>query len=226
MSISSDDDSDSTEPDGDHDSELNAGVDMRMEDDVDAPNGDDLDGDVDMDRDGDDDDEEDEEEEDDKEEEVLDVDKAEDKDQEEDKDEDDGKEHGMIGQGEMLNTSAADVDTMVDDQPIVLPEQGQEMRGHTPRPQPPVSAPWPQYPEPRPWPRTQDTHPLSGMEHLGLVMLRKPRPAVPTFREVEAAGNTSDVDVHQQLLCQSGCGNSPPDVTLPNVPLPDVIGKV
>jgi len=36
----------------------------------------------------------------------------------------------------MVNTSADDVDTMVDDEPIVLPEQGQETREHTPRPQP------------------------------------------------------------------------------------------
>jgi len=35
----------------------------------------------------------------------------------------------------MVNTSADDVDTMVDDQRIVLPEQGQEMQEHTPQPQ-------------------------------------------------------------------------------------------
>jgi hypothetical protein len=44
---------------------------------------------------------------------------------EEDEDEDDGKEPQMIGQGEIINTSADDVDTMVDEQPIVLPEQAQ-----------------------------------------------------------------------------------------------------
>ena len=56
----------------------------------------------------------------------------EDEDEEEDQDEDDGKEPQTIGQGEMVNTSADDVDTIIDDQPIVLPEQGQEMREHTP----------------------------------------------------------------------------------------------
>ena len=44
-----------------------------------------------------------------------------DEDEEEDKN-DDGKEPWTIRQGEMVNTSAYDVDTMVDDQPIVLPE--------------------------------------------------------------------------------------------------------
>jgi hypothetical protein len=110
VSISSDDDTDSTESDGEYDSELDPDVVMCIEDDVDAPDGVDLDGDVDMERDGDDEAEEDEKKEDEEEEEV-------------DEDEDDGKEPRMIGQGEMVNTSADDVDTMVDDQPIVLPEQ-------------------------------------------------------------------------------------------------------
>jgi hypothetical protein len=73
-----------------------------------------------------------------------------DEDEEEDKDEDDGKEPRTIGEGEMVNTSADDVDTMVDDRPIMLPEQGQEMREHTPRPQPPAPAPQLQTPEPLP----------------------------------------------------------------------------
>jgi hypothetical protein len=120
----------------------------------------------------------------------------------------------------MVNTSADDVDTMVDDQPIVLPEQGQEMC--EPRPQPPAPAPRPQTPEPRPRPRTPETHPLSGLEHLGLVTPQKPRPAVPTLREAEAAGNTSDVDVNQQLLIEWAGGDSLSDVPLPDVPLPDV----
>jgi hypothetical protein len=64
-----------------------------------------------------------------------------DEDEEEDKDEDDGKEPRTIGQGEIINTLAYYVDTMVDDQPIVLPEQCQEMRQHTPRPQPLEPAP-------------------------------------------------------------------------------------
>jgi len=144
-----------------------------------------------------------------------------DEDEEEDKDEDDGKEPRTIGQGEMVNTSADDVDTMVDDQPIVLLEQCQETREHSPRPQPPAPAPRPQTPDPRPRPRTLENHPLSGLEHLGLVTPQKPRPEVPTQREAEAAGNTSDVDVDQQLLIESAGGNSLPDVPLPDVPLPE-----
>jgi len=125
---------------------------MCMEDDVDAPDGVDIDGDVDMERDGEDG--EDEEEEDEREEEVLDED--------EEENEDNGKEPRTIGQGEMVKTSADDVDTMVDDEPTVLPEQGQEMREHTPRPQPPAPAPRLQTPEPPPRPRTLETHTLSG----------------------------------------------------------------
>ena len=214
MSISSDDDTDSTESDGEYDSALDPDVDMRMGDDVDTPDGVDLDGDVDMNRDRDDEEEEDEKKDNEVEEEVG-------EDEEEDKDEDDGKEPRTIGQGEMVNTSADDVDTMVDDQPIVLPEQCQEMREHTPRPQPPAPAPRPQTPDPGPRPRTPETHPLSGLEHLGLVTPQKPRPAVPTQREAEAAGNTSDVDVDQQLLIESAGGDSLPDVPLPDVPLPE-----
>jgi len=56
---------------------------------------------------------------------------------------------------------------------------------------------------------------------------QKPRPAAPTLREAEAAGNTSDVDVEQQLLGESAGGDGHPDgplpdVLLPDVPLPDV----
>jgi len=97
----------------------------------------------------------------------------------------------------MVNTSADDVDTMGDFQPIVLHEQHQEIREHTPRPQPPSPAPQPQTPQARPRPRTPETHPLSGLEHLGLVTPQEPRQAVPTLQEAEAAGNTSDVDVDQ-----------------------------
>ena len=52
----------------------------------------------------------------------------------------------------MVNTSPHDVDTMVDHQPIVLPEQGQEIREHTPWPQRLAPAPRLQTPEPRPEP--------------------------------------------------------------------------
>jgi len=50
----------------------------------------------------------------------------------------------------MVNSSADNVDTMVDDQPPVLHDQGQEMPEHTPQPQPPAPAQLPQYPEPCP----------------------------------------------------------------------------
>jgi hypothetical protein len=140
VSISSENDTNSTESDGKYDSELDPDVDMRMEDDVDALDGVDLDGEVDMESDGDDEEEEDENKEDEEEEEV-------DEDEEEDKDEDDGKEPRTIGQGEMVNTSVDDVDTAVDDQPIVLTEQCQEMWKHTPRLQPLAPAPRPQTPQ-------------------------------------------------------------------------------
>ena len=195
---------------------------LTMEDDVDAPDGVDIDGDVDMERDGED--KKDEEEEDEKEEEVVDED--------EEEDEDNGKEPRTIGQGEMVYTSADNADTMVDNGPTLLPEQGQEIREHTPQPQPPAPAPWPQTSERPLQPRTPETHTLSGLEFLGLVTPQKPRPVAPTLQEAEAAGNTSDVDVKQQLLGQSVCGDSlpngplpdfpPPDVPLHDVPLPDV----
>jgi hypothetical protein len=121
----------------------------------------------------------------------------EDKDEAEDKDEDNGKAPRMIGQGKMVHRSADDKDTTVDDQPIMLPQPGQEMSKHTPCPQPPVPATLPQTPEHRPQPQSPVTDPLSGLEHLGHVMTQKSHPAVPSVREVDAAGNTSDVDVDQ-----------------------------
>jgi hypothetical protein len=48
---------------------------------------------------------------------------------------------------------------------------------------------------------------------------QKPRPVVPTQREAEAAGNTTDVVVDQQLLIELAGGDSLPDVPLPDVPL-------
>jgi hypothetical protein len=69
-----------------------------------------------------------------------------DEDEEEEKDEDDGKEPRTIGQREMVNTSADDADTMVNDEPTVLPAQGQEMRsiphGHNLRPLTHGHQPW------------------------------------------------------------------------------------
>ena len=42
------------------------------------------------------------------------------------------------------------------------------------------------------------------------------------MREAEAAGNTSDLDVEQQLLGESAGGDGLPTGPLPDVPLPDV----
>lgn len=46
-------------------------------------------------------------------------------DDKEDGDEDDGKEPWTIGLGEMVHTSSNDDDSMVQDRPIVLPEDAQ-----------------------------------------------------------------------------------------------------
>jgi len=214
VSISSDDDTNSTESDGEYVSERDSDVNICMEDDVDALDGVDLDGDVDMEKDGEDG--EDEEEEDEKEEEEV------DEEEDEDEDEDNGKEPRTIGQGEMVNTSADDADTMVDDQPTMLPEQGHEMREHTPRPQPPAPAPQPQTPEPHPRPQTPETHTLGGLGFLGPETPQEPSSAGLTLRESETAGNAADVDVDQQLLGESAGGDRLPDVPLPDVPLLDV----
>jgi len=139
VSIASDDDTDSAQLDGKYDLEHDPDVQICIADDVDAPDGGDLDGDVDMRRDGDDEEEDDEEEEDEEEEDKD--EEGEEEEEDEDEDEDDGKEPQMITQGEMVNTSADDVDTTVDDQPMVLSQQGHEMREHTPQPQPPAPAP-------------------------------------------------------------------------------------
>jgi len=146
VSVASDDDTNSTKSDGQYDAEHDSDVDMCMEDEVNAPDGVDLDGNLVMDKDSDDEEEEDEEDED---------RDGEDEEEEEDEEEDEdaGKEPQTISQGEMVNRSADDVDTMVDNQPIVLPEQGQDMRELTPRPQPPGPASRLKTPEPHPQPR-------------------------------------------------------------------------
>jgi hypothetical protein len=113
VSTSSNNDTDSTEDSvSKFDSELDPFVNMRVQDEQNAPDGIDFDGNVDMEREFDDEVEEDELEED---------------EEAEDEDEEDAKEPLTIGQGELVNASADDVDTMVDDQPTVLLEQGQVM---------------------------------------------------------------------------------------------------
>jgi hypothetical protein len=134
MSISSDDDTDSSQKlDGEYDSEHDSHVDMHVEDVADVLHGVDLDSDVNIERDRDNDEEEDEEEEDEEKEDEQEV-EEEDEQEEEEKDEDDGKEPRTIGQGEMVHTSADDANTMVDNEPTVLPQQGQEIRKLTPWP--------------------------------------------------------------------------------------------
>ena len=206
-------DTDSTEgSSNEYEAEHHSDMDMRLEDDVDALDGGDLDCDVDMESDGDDKGEEDEEEEDEEEQDE----------EEEYEEEDDGKALQTISLGEMVNTSADNIDTMVDIQSILLAEQGQEMREHTPGLPPLVPAPQPQTLEPRPQPRTPETHTLSRLEDLGLVTPQQPRPAVPSLWKAEANGNTADVDVDQQLLGESAGGDSLPAVLLAHVAVPDV----
>jgi len=215
--ISSDDDTDSTESDSECDSEHDPDVDMRMEDDVDAPDGVDLDGHVYIEKNGDDEEEKDEEEE-------IKVVEDEKEEEEENEDEDDGKKPQTISQGEIVNTSADDIDTMVEHQPIVLPDQGLEMHKHTPRPQSLASDQPPQTPERSPQPSMPETDSPSRLENLRLVTLQKPRLVVPSLQEDQAAGITSDVDVDQQLLGKSAGGNCLPDVPLPEAHPDDFVG--
>jgi len=143
-----------------------------------------------MDRDGDNEQKQDEEEEDEEEED-------DDENKEEDEDEDNGIEPWPIGQGEMVNTSAANVDTMVEDQPSLVPEQGQVMREHTPWPELPAPALWPHNLGPCRWPWFPETHPLSRLECLGLAMPERPRMIALTLRDSEALWNMSHGNVHQ-----------------------------
>jgi hypothetical protein len=102
---------------------------MHMENDEDTPDGIDLDCDVDKERDGDNEEAEDEEEQEvKKEDEKEQEEEVVDEDEKESTDENDGKEPRTIGEGEVVNTSVDDVDTIVYDQPILLPDQRPEMR--------------------------------------------------------------------------------------------------
>jgi hypothetical protein len=121
----------------------------------------------------------------------------------------------------MLNTSAYDVDSMDDDQPMGCAEHSQVMREHTPLPQPLASASWPETPQTGPLPWTPESSPLYGVEMLWLVTSQKPHTAVPTLREAETAGNTLDVDLDHILLSKLAGGDSIPYVPRPDVPLPE-----
>jgi len=102
----------------------------------------------------------------------------------------------MIGQGEMLNTPAVNVDTTIDNQPVVLPEPGQEMFEYTPWPPPPAAAPGPHTSEPHPQPWTLENNPLGGIHIPGLLTPQEPSPTVPTLWETEATVHTSDVHLN------------------------------
>jgi len=54
------------------------------------------------------------------------------------------------------------------------------------------------------------------------VTLQKRRPVATTLLEAKVAGNTSGVDVDQQLPIEWEGGDSLPDVPLPDVPFTDV----
>jgi hypothetical protein len=123
------DNADSTKSDGKCDSECKSHVILKMDIVVDALDRVDLDGNVDMERYSEA--KEDEVEEDEKKEEVVDEDEKEDKDEKED--DDIGKEPRTIGQGEMVNSSAADTDNLINDEPTVLPAQRQGNCNHTSR---------------------------------------------------------------------------------------------
>jgi len=64
-----------------------------------------------------------------------------------------------IGQWEMVHSSDNNVDTMVHDQPIVLPEQSPEISEHTSWPQHAPPAPQPHTSEPLPWPCPDEKYP-------------------------------------------------------------------
>jgi len=126
----------------------------------------------------------------------------------------------MIRQGEMENSSGDDVDTMVEDQPIVPPEQDQEMRQNTPRLQSTATDSQPHTLGSHPRSRTPETHPLGGLHFLGFVMPQKPDPAVPTLVEAGTCRKTSDMNVDHQQLGELVGGDSLPDLPLSNIPLP------
>ena len=226
MSISSDDNTDSTESDGEYDSEHDLDEHMGMQDYVDAPDGIDLDGDVDMERDSGDEEEENEEEEDEKQE-YKDV-EDEEEEEAENENEDDGKEPHTISQGEMVYSSADNLDTMIDDQTSVLPEHVQEMREHTPRPQYPAPAPRPQTPEPRPLPWTPKLIPPVGWRIWGFWRHKNIAWRCPVCEKLRQP------ETPRMWMCiGSGSGNRQvatvcPNVHLPNIPLPEapLVGSV
>jgi len=97
---------------------------------------------------------------------------------------------------------------MVGDQPIVLPEQGEESYKHIPQPRPLAPAQQPQTLDPHPQPQAQVTHLFSRPEFSMVVIALNAHPAAPTMRAAEAAGNKSSVDVDLVLLGELAGGES------------------
>jgi len=131
--MSPDDDSHHTqESDSEYDLEHHSDLDLHLEDDGEAPHSIDLPGDVNMETKFVTDYEEEDEEEEEQEEDV---------DKEKDVNEDDGKEPQTIGQEEMVNSSAHNVDTTSDHQAIMIRKQGKEMCEQTSWSEPLLPAP-------------------------------------------------------------------------------------
>jgi hypothetical protein len=100
----------------------------------------------------------------------------------------------------MVNISADNVDTMVDNHQVMPPDQCHEMREHTPRQQPQVCAPSPQTTKPHPRPHVMETDEPSGNEFFKLPIPRIFRLTVPTWQDADLAGMSTDVNVDPQLL--------------------------
>jgi hypothetical protein len=100
----------------------------------------------------------------------------------------------------MVYTLADNVDTMIDNQRIVLPEQGQEMGEHTPCPQPLEPAPRPGTLDPGLRLQTPETSLLSWLEYLWCLKMQNPRLEEPTLLEVDPPRSSSDMDMYKQLM--------------------------
>ena len=105
----------------------------------------------------------------------------------------------MRGKREMVNSSADDANTIVDDEQTMLPEQGQEKCDHIRQLQLPAHTLRLKTPEPPTRPPTPQTHTLSGRVFLEVMTPYTYHPAAQSLREAEAAGNSLDFNVQQQI---------------------------
>jgi len=103
---------------------------------------------------------------------------------------------------------------MAGNQHIVLPEQGRQMREHTPQLQPPATATRRQIPQSSPRLMTPGTNQLCELEKLGFATAQRHRRPVPTLEESSAPGNTYDLDEDQHLHSDEPGGDCRPDVHL------------